>query len=218
MKHIRIIIADDHKLFRDGIKALLSSKAEFKVIAEASTGKEFIDIATKISADILIADISMPEISGIKASQIIIETKPSIPILILSMYNSEEFIIDAIKAGVKGYLPKDVSSDELFKAVNIIADGGEYFSKSISEKVFKNFIIQARKQSGKRPNLPTLTERELEIVKLVAEGLLNKEIADKLSISIRTVDSHKNNILQKLNLKSSVEIVKYAIRHDLIKL
>ena len=218
MIQIKIIIADDHKLFRDGMKSLLSLRQEFNVIAESSTGEELVEKATKIEADIIITDISMPELSGIEASRKIIEVKPDIPILILSMYNSEEFVMDAIKAGAKGYLPKDVSPDELFKAITEIADGGEYFSKSVSEKVLKSFITQARIKSGQKPNLPTLTERELEIVKLVAEGLLNKEIADKLNISIRTVDTHKNNILQKLKLKSSVEIVKYAIRHDLIKL
>jgi DNA-binding NarL/FixJ family response regulator len=218
MTQINILIADDHKLFRDGIKSLLLSHQEFNVVAEASTGEELIDIAMRMEADIIITDISMPGINGIEASRKIMELKPKTSTLILSMYNSEEFVMDAIKAGAKGYLPKDVAPDELFEAIIEIANGGEYFSKSISDKVFKSFISQTRMKSGKTPSLPTLTERELEVVKLVAEGYLNKEIADKLNISIRTVDTHKNNILQKLKLKSTVELVKYAIRHDLIKI
>lgn len=218
MEKIRIIIADDHKLFRDGIKSLLSSEAQFQVVAEASTGAELISLALKIESDLIITDIAMPDINGISAARKIFEILPELPILILSMHNSEEFILDAIRVGAKGYLPKDVSPDELITAINTIAQGNEYFSKSISEKVVKSFISQTRQKSGFKTVAPSLTDREIEIVKLIAEGFLNKEIADKLNISIRTVDTHKTNIQHKLKLKSSVEIAKYAIRHDLIKI
>lgn len=218
MEKIRIIIADDHKLFRDGIKSLLSSEEEFQVVAEASNGAELIEQALKIESDLILTDIAMPEVNGISAAKKINESIPDLPILILSMYNSEEFIMDAIRIGAKGYLPKDVSPDELFIAIREVHNGNEYFSHSISEKVMKSFINQTRQKSRIKSNTPSLTDREIEIVKLIAEGLLNKEIADKLNISIRTVDTHKTNIQHKLKLKSSVEIAKYAIRHDLIKI
>lgn len=160
----------------------------------------------------------MPEVNGITAAKKINESFPELPIIILSIYNSEDFILDAIRIGVKGYLPKDVSPNELFKAIKEVHNGNEYFSNSISEKVMKSFINQTRQKSKIKYNAESLTEREIEIVKLIAEGLLNKEIADKLNISIRTVDTHKTNIQHKLKLKSSVEIAKYAIRHDLIKI
>lgn len=218
MGKIRIIIADDHKLFRDGLRMLLSSEQEFEVVAEASNGNELISKSLEIEADLILTDIAMPEINGISASKKIKETFPALPIIILSMYNSEEFIMDAIKIGANGYLPKDVSPDELFAAIRKVFEGEEYFSIAISEKVMKSFISQTRIKAGQKTNMPSLTEREIEIVKLIAEGYLNKEIADKLHISIRTVDTHKTNIQHKLKLKSSVEIAKYAIRHDLIKI
>lgn len=218
MEKIRIIIADDHKLFRDGLRMLMSSEDNIEIIAEASNGRELIEKAMEEEPDLILTDIAMPEINGITAAKEIKDINPKIPIIILSMYNSEDFIMDAIHIGAKGYLPKDVSPDELFMAINKVHQGEEYFSADISSKVMKSFINQTRIKSGRKTKLPTLTDREIEVVKLIAEGFLNKEIADKLNISIRTVDTHKTNILRKLKLKSSVEIAKYAIRHDLINI
>lgn len=218
MEKIRILLADDHKLFRDGIKSLLSASAEFEVVGEASDGNELLELLPKAEADVLITDISMPEISGIDVTKKMLADHQQVPVLILSMFDNEDYVLDSIRAGAKGYLPKDVPADELFIAIRTVASGKEYFSKSISDIVVKSIIQQTRIQSRRELKLPTLTERELEIVKLIAEGFLSKEIADKLNISIHTVDTHKTNILHKLKLKSSVDIVKYAIRHDLIRL
>ncbi len=219
MDCIKIIIADDHKLFRDGIKSLLTSEKDFQVIADVSNGEELLQVLKALSPDIIITDISMPLLSGIEATRFIAENYPDIPVLILSMYNSDDFIMDAIRSGAKGYLPKDVSPTELVEAIRAISGGVEFFSSTISQKAFRMFLTQNRVKSGLSSNkLPVLTDREIEIVKLVAEGFLNKEVAEKLNISIRTVDTHKTHIMQKLKLKSTIDMVKYAIRHDLIKI
>jgi DNA-binding NarL/FixJ family response regulator len=134
------------------------------------------------------------------------------------MHNDEEFILNSIKSGAKGYLPKDIGRDELLKAIYSISNGEEYFSKDISDTILKGIIKKTKSESRLLNKVPTLTNREIEIIKLVAEGFLNKEIANKLYISIRTVDSHKKNIMQKLKLKSTVDLVKYAIKNNLIEL
>lgn len=218
MERIRVFLADDHKLFRDGIRSLLSSSDAFEVVGEASDGVQLLDQIFKTDSDILITDISMPGLSGIEVMKQILPEKSELKVLILSMYDNEDYVLDSIRAGAKGYLPKDVPAEELFLALKTIAEGKDYFSSTISDIVVKSIVHQARVQAGRSSKLPALTDREVEIVKLIAEGLLSKEIADKLNISIHTVDSHKANIMQKLKLKSSVDIVKYAIRHDLIKL
>lgn len=216
MEQITVIIADDHQLFRDGIKSLLINEENIKIIGEASSGVELLEILDTKKPDIIISDISMPEKNGIETTKIITEKFPHIKVLILSMYINKEYIIDAIEAGAKGYLPKDISKDELLLAINKIVNGEEYFSGDIAQIALKSYIQKYKQQSS--GNLPQniLTERELEIVKLVAEGLINKEISSKLNISIRTVDNHKAHIMQKLELKSSIDIVKYAIKNEII--
>ncbi len=216
MKSIRIILADDHQLFRDGIKSLLEDVGDITVTGEASNGKELLDMLKGLTPDLIILDITMPDISGIEITKIIADEYPSVNVLILSMHNEEEFIINTLKAGAKGYLPKDIGKTELLQAIYKIHSGSEYFSKNISDTFLKNFIH--RTKIGLEGDNPVLTPREIEIVKLVSEGFKNQEIADKLFISVRTVDAHKNNIMKKLKLKSTVDIVKFAIKNNLIKL
>ncbi len=218
MKKIKIILADDHQLFRDGIKSLLSYENYIEIIGEVANGNDLLKFLEKKTPNIIICDISMPEKNGIEVSKIISEKYPQVNVLILSMYINKEYIIDAIEAGVKGYLPKDTSREELLEAIKKISDGKDYFVKEIAQIALRNYIEKSNEK--RNLNLPKdiLTDRELEVVRLVAEGFMNKEIADKLNISIRTVDNHKAHILQKLNLKSSIDIVKYAIKNELIKL
>jgi DNA-binding NarL/FixJ family response regulator len=216
MKPIKLILADDHQLFRDGIKSLLEDIADIQVIGEASNGAELLKMLPSLEPQIVILDITMPDISGIEITKTIQNDYPQISVLILSMHNEEEFIINAIKSGAKGYLPKDIDKTELLQAINTIHEGEEYFSKDISEVFLKNFI--RRTKVGLEGDHPILTTREIEVVKLVSEGYKNQEIAEKLFISVRTVDAHKNNIIKKLKLKSTVDIVKFAIKNNLIKL
>lgn len=217
MKKIRIILVDDHQMFRDGVKAVLSDEENMEVISEVGNGNDLYELLNTLSPDLIITDISMPDISGIEVAKFVTENYPQIKVLILSMHSNEEFITKALGAGANGYLPKDTGMNELLEAINTIYKGDNYFNKEISDTILKSIINKSKtEQKEKKGDL--LTKREKEIISLVVDGLTNKEIAEKLFISIRTVDTHKNNIMQKLNLKSSVELVKYAIKNNLAKI
>ncbi|MEZ4999175.1 MAG: response regulator transcription factor [Bacteroidales bacterium] len=217
MGKIDIILVDDHRMFRDGVKAVLNDEEMLEVIGEAGSGEELYNMLKSVTPDIIITDISMADISGIEITRYITEKYPSVKVLILSMHKNEEFITKSISAGADGYLPKDTSMKELLEAIYVISQGGNYFNREISDTLLSSLIKQSKSQV-KAVKPATLTSREREIIHLVVEGLTNKEIAERLFISIRTVDSHKNNIMQKLNLKSTVEMVKYAIKNNLAEL
>lgn len=213
MEKIRIVLVDDHQMFRDGVKAVLSDEANIEIVGEVGNGNDLYKLLDSVSIDLIITDISMPEISGIEITKHVSEKFPNIKILILSMHTNEEFITKALSSGANGYLPKDTSMNELLDAINTIYKGDNYYNKTISDTILKSVIDKSKKDSSDNKSL---TNREKEIVALVVDGLTNKEIADKLCISIRTVDSHKNNVMQKLHLKSSVELVKYAIKNKIV--
>jgi DNA-binding NarL/FixJ family response regulator len=219
MANIKIMLVDDHQIVRDGIKALLESLDNVQVIGEASNVAELLVKLETSHPDIIVTDISMPDISGIELTKIINENPDynGIKVLILSMFTNEDFIFNAIKAGAKGYLPKNTTRRELFDAVNTIYNGDEYFSESISNIILKSYIKKAQgdEQADKKE---ALSVRETEILKHFAEGMANQEIADKLFISIRTVESHKNHIMQKLELKSTVDLIKFAIKNKIVEI
>ncbi|HNW68996.1 MAG TPA: response regulator transcription factor [Bacteroidales bacterium] len=215
MKTIKIVLADDHQIFRDGIKALLSDEQHIEVIAEASNGEELLSLLKVVKPDVLVLDISMPRISGIELAKTISEAYPEIRILILSMHKNNDFVINAMINGAKGYLPKDTSRKELLDAINTIYHGDEYLGKLISTNILKSYI--GRTHSGNESfKDEQLTLREKDIIRLVGQGLANKEIADRLFISIRTVDSHKNHIMNKLKIKSTAELIIYGIKNKII--
>jgi DNA-binding NarL/FixJ family response regulator len=216
MKQIKIILADDHRIFRDGIKSLLSDTGFINIIGETSDGKELLIMLKTKKPDVLIIDITMPGLSGIEATKRITELYPEIKIMILSMHTNEEFVINSIKAGAKAYLPKDTSKEELLEAIKIIDDDGEYYSKSVSHNFMKSYIRKVKADQILMEN-EDLTARETEILKLSASGVSNKEIADKLCISAKTVDAHKNHIMQKLKLKNTAEMVLYAVKNKIIE-
>lgn len=217
MEKINIILVDDHQMFRDGVKSVLSDEANISVIGEVGNGQDLYTLLENTKADLIITDISMPDISGIEITKFVSENYPEIKILVLSMHSNEEFITKALSSGANGYLPKDTSMNELLEAINTIYHGENYFNKDISNTILKSIINKSKTKSDTE-KIESLTKREKEIIRLVVEGLSNKEIAGKLFISIRTVDSHKTNIMHKLNLKSSVELVKYALKRNLAKL
>ncbi len=169
--------------------------------------------------DIIVLDISFPDISGIEITKIITQKYPQIKIIMLSMYTNEYFIFNSINSGAKGYLPKNISKRELIQAIHQVYAGNEYFSETIKNIILKSYLKKAKNQPAENAKTPdALTTRELEILKLVAEGLANQQIADKLFISIRTVDAHKNHIMQKLQLNSIVDLIKFAIRNKIVDL
>ncbi len=218
MKQIKIILADDHQIVRDGIKALLEKEDNIKIIDEAADGKELLEKIKQHKPDIVLMDISMPEISGIEATKILSTQEPDIKVLILSMYLNEDFILDAIKAGAKGYLPKNTTKLELIDAINTINSGNNFFSQKVSSVIINSYVKKEQNEDGEKIITKKLTSREIEILKLFAEGYTNKEIADNLFISIRTVESHKNHIMKKFNVKNTVQLIKLALKNKIIDL
>lgn len=218
MDSIKIILTDDHQILRDGIKALIASD-NIEIIGEASTGAALWQLLENRLPDIILMDISLPDISGIELTRLLKERYPAIKVLILSMFIDESFIHQAIKAGVKGYLHKNTTREEMLLAIETIYSGSDFYSENVSNIILKTYIEKAKSSIEDQGNPhELLSKREIEILKMFAEGFINKEIADKLFISIRTVESHKNHIMQKLNLKTQVELVKYAIKHNLINI
>ncbi len=215
-QNIRLILVDDHQIVRDGIKMLLGGIKHFEVVGEAGSAAHLFALLKSVAADVVLLDINLPDISGIEVTRRLKESHPDIAVLILSMYNSEDYIFNAVRAGAKAYLPKTTSQQELEEAVNTLYRGGEYFSSSISNVILHSFIRQAKDDDHKKEN--SLTARETEILRLFAQGMSNPEIADQLFISVRTVESHKNHIMQKLALRTTVDLVKFAIRSGIIEI
>lgn len=211
-----IILIDDHKIVRDGIRMLLESSDKNKIIGEYDSFTQFTDSQSKRIPDVYILDISMPDINGIEASKIIKTENPNAKIIILSMYNNEEFVLKAISAGANAYLPKNISKRELLNAVEKVANGEEYFAEDIQKIIIRSMMQKSN--SIDVPKLNTLSKREVELLKLIVEGKTNKEIADELFISVRTVESHKNHIMVKLELKNQVELIKFAIKEGITAL
>ena len=219
MEKIKLILVDDHQLVRTGIANLLSGEPGFEIIGEASESREMFDLLRQLQPDIAVLDIALPGLSGIEITKKLHNDFPGIRILILSMHTSEEFIFNAINSGARGYLPKNTSRRELIEAIYAIHRGEEYFAESISNVILKSYIKKAKSNATDDENKENLlSKRELEVLKLFAEGMTNQEIADKLFISIRTVESHKNHIMARLELKTTVDLVKFAIRNNIVLL
>lgn len=215
---IKVILVDDHTIVRDGIKALIAGQEDIIIIGEASSGRDLLSLLKAGQPEIILLDISLPDYSGIELCEIIKRDYSNIQVLFLSMYTSEEYIFNAIKAGAQGYLPKNISQSELLLAIRTVSQGNEYFSDSISNVILKSYIKKAKDKEPENLNPEnSLSKREIEILKLFAEGNSNPQIAGKLFISTRTVESHKNHIMQKLSLKSTVDLVKFAIKHQIIE-
>ncbi len=219
MEKIRLILVDDHQLVRTGIANLLAGEPSFEIIGEAADAKDLFELLKQSQPDITVLDIALPGLSGIEITKKLHNDFPGIRILILSMHTSEEFIFNAINSGARGYLPKNTSRKELIEAIYAIHRGEEYFAESISNVILKSYIKKAKSDLQEEENNESLlSKREIEVLKLFAEGMTNQEIADKLFISIRTVESHKNHIMARLELKTTVDLVKFAIRNNIILL
>jgi DNA-binding NarL/FixJ family response regulator len=213
MEKIRIIIADDHQLFRNGLKILLNAFPEFEVAGEASNGNEFLKILKNTPADIALMDINMPEMDGIEATRKGLKINPDICIIALSMYGEEEYYYKMVDAGAKGFLLKNSDVSEVKEAILTVKKGGNYFSQELLYHVIQK--IKHREQENKSANL---SKRETEILFKICEGLSNQEIADTLFISKRTVDKHRANLLGKTNSKNTASLILFAIRNKLIEI
>jgi two-component system response regulator NreC len=214
---IRVLIADDHNLVRAGIAALLSNYADIHVVGEAANGKEAIEKVKALLPDIVLMDISMPVMDGIKAAQEIIETSQPTKVLMLTQYDQQEYVKRVMHSGVSGYILKSSLSDDLIKAIRMVRGGKRFVTPGVSETMV-NAYFTSTKGSATQKNPKRLTNRESEILALVAEGLANQQIANKLFISVRTVEFHRTNIMEKLGIHDTPNLVRYAILNKLIEL
>lgn len=219
MNKIKVLLVDDHQIVRDGLKKILAEEKDFDIIASLNDGLEVLSFLKKNKVDIVVADLSMPDMSGIELTEKITTDFPDVKVLILSMYTNEDYIFNAIKAGAKGYLPKhDSTSEVLIQAIYTVAGGEEFYSPSISKIVLKRYIENAKNSGFSDISKKIqLTLREKQILKLYVEGHTNNEIAHTLNISTHTVKTHKNNIMLKYNFKSTVEMIKFALRNKIVE-
>ena len=215
MDTYRIVLADDHVMFRKGIKNILETVEGFQVIGEAGDGLNLLELLKKITPDMVLLDISMPNLRGLEATREIKRIWTQIKVLILTMYRDKEYVYSAFSAGAEGYLLKEDADTELFAAIEKIQQGGRYLSPLLSGEVTHGLIQTYHKGQGDLLSEP-LTTREREVLKLIAEGRANKQIANLLFISTRTVEHHRANIMKKLNIKQTANLVKYAIRKGYI--
>jgi two-component system response regulator NreC len=214
-EQIRILLADDHNIIRDGMRLLLERQAGFAVVGEAADGREVVQLAQEQAPDVVVMDIAMPNMNGIEATRRIIERRPDIGVVILSMHDDESYVIRSLKAGARAYLLKDAVKTDLIAAIQAVATGRSFFSPKIS-RILQEDFVQLLGRRGSDDSYDLLTEREREVLQLVAEGKTNKEIASHLSLSLYTVDTHRTHILQKLNLHSVPELILYAVRKGII--
>ncbi|MDX2413880.1 MAG: response regulator transcription factor [Bacteroidales bacterium] len=213
MNKIQIVLADDHQLFRNGLKILLSAFKEFSVVGEAANGEEVLKIVSNCSCDIVLMDINMPVMDGIKATKQSLEINPDIKIIALSMYGEEEYYYRMVEAGAKGFILKDSDISEVKDAIYTVYKGGNYFSQELLYNVIQK--IKTRESENKVANL---SKREKEILFKICEGLSNQEIADTLFISKRTVDKHRANLLSKTNSKNTASLILYSIKNKIIEI
>lgn len=212
---IRILLADDHTVMRRGLRFLLESQPEFKVVAEASDGREAVQQAEAANPHVAVLDVAMPNLSGIEAAQRIAAQMPNIAIVILSMHSDEGYVLRALKAGARGYLLKDAAESDLIEAIKAVSQGKTFFSSEISKMLVEDYIREIRTR-GVEDSYELLTSREREILQLLVEGNSNKDIANRLNVSPHTVETHRRNLQDKLNLHSFAELILYAVRKRII--
>jgi two-component system response regulator NreC len=215
MKSIRILLADDHTVVRKGLRMLLESQAGFEVIADACDGRETIALAEQHQPDVVVLDVAMPILNGIEAARQISAKFPHTAIVFLSMHSDEGYVLKALKSGARAYLLKDSAEYDLIAAIKAVSEGKAFFSPAISKMLVEDYMRQMRERDVE-DSYELLTTREREILQLLAEGKSNKDVAALLNLSLYTVETHRSNIFQKLNLHSSAELILYAIRKGVI--
>ena len=225
---IRVLLADDHDILRQGLRLLLGMQAEIDVVGEACTGREAIEMVQAMKPDVVVMDISMPDIDGLEACQHIRKLEPATQVLMLTMHESEEYFLKALRVGAAGYLVKKAAPTDLHMAISAVAHGGAFLYPGLAKALVRAYVaapmtpntVQPSQENAQRESLAQelriLTPRELEVLTLVAEGRTNQEIADQLVLSIKTVQAHRANVMEKLGLQDITYLVRFAIRHGLI--
>jgi DNA-binding NarL/FixJ family response regulator len=214
---IRIVVADDHKIMREGLRALLDKQSDMQVVAEAEDGLTAVRMARELSPDVVIMDIAMPDLNGIGATKKIKAESPAVKIIALSMHSDRRFIAEMFRSGAAGYLLKDHSFEELATAIRVVVANRIYLSPSIAGIVIEDYVRQLQKDEGSSVS-SVLTDREIEVLQMIAEGNSTKEIALRLHVSGKTIETHRRQIMEKLNIFSVAELTKYAIRQGLTTL
>jgi two-component system response regulator NreC len=213
--HITILLCDDHTLFREGIKAIFKDHASIEIVGEAANGRDAVSKARRLHPDVVLMDIAMPDLTGFDATRRILEAAPKTKVLILTMYEEEEVITRCLNAGAAGYVLKDAPRSDLIHAIDVVQRGGQYLSSRALKKVVRQHVESSRSNAT---GYERLSDREREVLKLLADGLSPKDIAGRLVLSVKTVDSHKTNMMRKLDLHDRSEVIKYAIQQNLIRL
>jgi DNA-binding NarL/FixJ family response regulator len=217
MKKTRILLADDHEMIRDGLRAVLEKVKEFEIVAEAANGQELLEKIVPAQPDVVLLDITMPLLNGMETAKELQENFPGIKVIMLTMHDNVEYILKCIEYGVMGYVLKNEGGKEIIRAINDVSEGKKYYSEIVTNAILENY-----KQEIKRSNKPNkvqleITHREQEILVYITQGFTNQKIADKLFISFRTVETHRSNLMRKLDVKNSIELVNKARELNLIK-
>ena len=215
MKKIRVLLADDHKLIRTGLRLVVEQQPDLSVVGEADDGKQAVALAQSLRPDVIVMDIGMPNLNGIEAARQIHEVAPEAAVVMLSMHSDEGYVLRALKASAKAYLLKDSAEADLAQAIRAVAKGKSFFSPAVSKVLLEDYMRKLQR-TGAEDSYDLLSPREREILQLVAEGKSNKEVATLLNLSVYTVETHRAKIMQKLNLKGVPELILYAVRKGII--
>jgi DNA-binding NarL/FixJ family response regulator len=213
----KIVLADDHQIVRQGLQSLLDAEADMKVIGQAATGLQAVDLVDQLRPDILVTDMMMPELNGMEVTRQALQRSPATRVIVLSMHANEAYVLQALRNGALGYVLKESSLEELVEAVRTVLLDRRFLSESISERMIEVYIQNERDAAMDDP-YETLTNREREVLQMVAEGMSSSQIAEKLIISSRTVETHRANLMRKLNLNSQTELIRFAIRKGILPL
>ncbi len=216
MKQIQVMLADDHAVLRAGLKLVIEREPDMAVVAEAVDGRQAVDLGPDSGAEVLVMDVSMPGLNGIEAARQILAKKPGLAVVILSMHNDESYVLRSLRAGAKGYLLKESAETDVISAIRAVSQGKSFFSPKVTQLLQEEYV-QRLQQDGKDDSYDSLTPREREILQMIAEGQANKDVANKLNLSLYTVETHRGNILQKLGLRSAAEVVLYAVRKGIVR-
>jgi len=212
---IRILLADDHTLLRQGLRHILESNPEFEIVAEAGSGIEAVEAARRDRPDVAIVDVAMKELNGIEATAQILKHSPQTAVLMLSMYSDERYVLRAVKAGARGYLLKNAAGDELIQAIQVVLRGMAFFSPAVA-RIFQDGVSRLQDSRGSGDRYEALTDRERQVYQLLAEGNSNKDIANRLNLSLHTVETHRWRIMEKMDVHSTAELVLSAVRRGLV--
>ena len=214
---ISVLLADDHTVIREGLRVLLEATGEVKVVGEAETGRQAVAMARKLNPDVVVLDVAMPLLNGLEATRQILRDVPNTKVLILSSYSDDEYVHQLIEAGAIGYLVKQTAAQDLMKAIREASKGNAFFSPAISKRLLEQYREACVSGATIKRNVSSLTSREMEVLQLIAEGYANKQIADELSISVKTVEKHRQQLMEKLNLHDVASLTRYAVSKGIVE-